>query len=129
MRAHRQMPLKVSTRGRIPSFMVMDVMRAANEREVARQAVYHLEVGQPGTGAPDGVVRVAHEALSGQRLGYTEALGIPELRHAIAGHYRDYYGTEVDPARVGGTTGYRPEKRRVGEEGGRTCRYRGGADN
>lgn len=99
------MSLKVSTRGRIPPFMVMDVMRAANEREAARQAVYHLEVGQPGTGAPAGVVRVAHEALSGQRLGYTEALGIPELRHAIAGHYRDYYGIEVDPARVVVTTG------------------------
>ena len=48
------MVLKVASRGRIPPFMVMDVLREANERAAARQAVYHLEVGQPGTGAPDG---------------------------------------------------------------------------
>ena len=46
------MPLKAATRGGIPPFIVMDVLRAANERTAAGEAVYHLEVGQPGTGAP-----------------------------------------------------------------------------
>jgi aspartate/methionine/tyrosine aminotransferase len=85
--------------------MVMDVLRAANERAAARKTVYHLEVGQPGTAAPAGVLQAAQEALAGDRLGYTEALGIPELRQAIAQHYRDYYGVAVDPGRVVVTTG------------------------
>ena len=99
------MTLKVASRAQIPAFMVMDVLRAANERAASRKAVYHLEVGQPGTGAPDGVIEAARQALAGDRLGYTEALGIPELRQAVAQHYRDYYGVSLDPARVVVTTG------------------------
>ncbi len=99
------MVLKVASRAGIPPFMVMDVMREANERADAQDAVYHLEVGQPGTSAPDGVLAAARAALSGDRLGYTEALGIPPLREAIAGHYRDYYGVTLDTDRIVVTTG------------------------
>jgi aspartate/methionine/tyrosine aminotransferase len=99
------MALKVALRSQIPAFMVMDVLRAANARAAARKAVYHLEVGQPGTGAPQGVIEAARRALTDDRIGYTEALGIPELRQAIAQHYRDCYGLALDPARVVVTTG------------------------
>ena len=85
--------------------MVMDVLRAANERAASRKAVYHLEVGQPGTPAPEGVLEAARQALDGSRLGYTEALGIPDLRQAIARHYRDYYGVPLSADRVVVTTG------------------------
>lgn len=98
--------LKVSRRALdIPPFFVMEVMRAANEREAARKAVYHLEVGQPGTGAPEGALRAAEAALRDERLGYTDALGVPKIREAIARRYRDYYGLSVDPERVVATTG------------------------
>ena len=99
------MALKVSTRGAIPPFIVMDVMQAASDREAEDKAVYHLEVGQPGTPAPAGVLEAARRALVDQRLGYTVALGIPELRSAIARHYPSYYGIEVDPEQVVVTTG------------------------
>jgi hypothetical protein len=36
------MALKVARRGSIPPFIVMDVMRAANEREAAGQDVLHM---------------------------------------------------------------------------------------
>jgi aspartate/methionine/tyrosine aminotransferase len=98
------MALKVSRRGSIPPFIVMDVMRAAAERARGGGDVLHLEVGQPSTGAPQAVVEAARAAL-GQTLGYTEALGIPPLREAIASHYRDWYGVAVDPARIVVTTG------------------------
>ena len=101
----RQMP-KVSQRAHeIPPFRVMEVMRAANEREVANQAIYHLEVGQPGTSAPVGALRAAEKALSDQRLGYTDALGLPDLREAVAKRYLDYYGLIVKPERIVATTG------------------------
>jgi aspartate/methionine/tyrosine aminotransferase len=47
----------------------------------------------------------AKDALDGHILGYTESPGIPELRRAIAGHYRFRYGLDVDPASVFVTTG------------------------
>jgi aspartate/methionine/tyrosine aminotransferase len=99
------MALKVSSRSQISPFMVMDVLRAANERAASRKAVYHLEVGQPGTPAPEGVLAAARQALDDNRIGYTDAFGIPELRQAIARHYGDYYGATLSPERVVVTTG------------------------
>jgi aspartate/methionine/tyrosine aminotransferase len=99
------MVLKVASRAGIPPFMVMDVLRDANERAAAHEAVFHLELGQPGTAAPEGVLDAARAALSSDRLGYTEAFGIPPLREAIAGHYRDCYGVGLDADRVVVTTG------------------------
>ena len=99
------MPLKVSSRGSIPPFIVMDVMQAAAEREAAAKSVYHMEVGQPGTPAPQGVLEAAKRAIDDNRLGYTVALGIPELRTAIAGHYVSSYGVDIYPSRIVVTTG------------------------
>ncbi len=38
------MVLKIAKRGTIPPFIVMDVLRAANEREAKGEGVLHLEV-------------------------------------------------------------------------------------
>ncbi len=99
------MTLKIARRGKVPPFIVMDVMRAADEREAGGGDVLHLEVGQPGTAAPLKVLEAAARALSSDRLGYTLALGMEELRNRISRHYLDYYGVGVDPARVAVTTG------------------------
>ncbi len=98
-------PLKTAARGRVDPFIVMDVMRAAAEQEAAGATVCHLEVGQPGTSAPSKALAAARRALDGDRLGYTAALGIPELRQAIVAHYRDFYGVEIPVERVIVTTG------------------------
>jgi aspartate/methionine/tyrosine aminotransferase len=97
--------LKVGRRGGLPPFIVMDVMKAAAERQAAAGDVLHMEVGQPSTGAPAGVVAAAKRALDEDVLGYTLALGIEPLRRRIARHYRDYYGLDVDEARIAVTTG------------------------
>jgi aspartate/methionine/tyrosine aminotransferase len=94
------MVLKVSRRGQVPPFIVMDVMRAAAKRAATGADVLHLEVGQPSTSAPAGVIAAAHRALDGDTLGYTDALGLPALRERIARHYRDKYGVSVDPGRI-----------------------------
>ena len=99
------MVLKISRRGQVPPFIAMDVLRAANERAAAGHEVLHLEVGQPSTPAPAAVLAAAHAALADETLGYTDALGLPALREAIAAHYRESYGVTVDPQRVVVTTG------------------------
>jgi len=101
--------LKSSRRSRIQPFIVMDVLRAANARDAAartpEERCIHLEVGQPGTAAPAAVIEAARRALTDHRLGYTESLGIPELRARIARHYREAYGVAVPPGRVVVTSG------------------------
>ena len=62
------MALKRSARGAVPPFIVMDVLREANRREAAGGDVLHLEVGQPSTAAPSGVIEAAQRALVGDKL-------------------------------------------------------------
>ncbi|MBE7637173.1 aminotransferase class I/II-fold pyridoxal phosphate-dependent enzyme [Sneathiella sp. P13V-1] len=83
----------------------MEVMKAANKLESEGRRIYHMEVGQPATSAPQAVLDAAEKALKDNPIGYTEALGIPELRSAIAKHYGDMYGLDLDPKRVVVTTG------------------------
>lgn len=97
--------MKISRRGQVPPFIVMDVMTAAAAREKTHGDVLHLEVGQPSTPAPAGVLAAAQAALRDDRIGYTVALGIPPLRQAIADHYGRAYGTAVAPGQVVVTTG------------------------
>ncbi|MEE9414979.1 MAG: aminotransferase class I/II-fold pyridoxal phosphate-dependent enzyme [Acidimicrobiales bacterium] len=94
-----------SSRSGIDPFLVMELMHAAQQRAEAGDDVLHLEVGQPATPAPKGVIAAAHLALDNEVLGYTTARGIPELRKLIASHYDDWYGESVDPNQVIITTG------------------------
>ncbi len=93
-----------SRRGDVDPFIVMDVMERARAAEAAGRSIVHMEVGQPGTPAPAGARRALAAALD-RPLGYTVALGLPELRAGIAALYRRWYGIDLDPARVVVTTG------------------------
>ena len=99
------MALKKSARGQVPPFIVMDVMREANRLEETGRDVLHLEVGQPSTGAPSGVIAAAQQAMATDKLGYTEALGIDPLRRRIARYYRDTHDIDLAEDRVIVTTG------------------------
>ncbi len=96
--------MRESVRGQVDPFIVMDVMQAAARAEAAGRHIIHMEVGQPGTPAPQGARTALARALS-QPLGYTVALGLPRLRQGIAGLYRRWYGVDLDPARVVVTPG------------------------
>ena len=92
--------MKNSARGSVDPFIVMDVMEAASKIEKAGHDVIHLEVGQPGTSAPILAKESVIDSLSASTLGYTVALGIPELRNKIAELYWHWYKVKVDPQRI-----------------------------
>jgi aspartate/methionine/tyrosine aminotransferase len=97
--------LTVAVRAAVPPFHVMDVWAAAAERQRTHGDLVNLSAGQPSTPAPAPVRAAAAAALDGDVLGYTVALGIPELREAIAAHYARTYGLDVPPEQVVATTG------------------------
>ena len=97
--------MRASSRGDVDPFIVMDVMEAARRREEAGARIIHMEIGQPATGAPAVARAALARALEAGPLGYTVALGKPELRRAIAGLYRDWYGLDLNPERVIVTAG------------------------
>ncbi|MFT4150093.1 MAG: aminotransferase class I/II-fold pyridoxal phosphate-dependent enzyme [Paracoccaceae bacterium] len=97
--------MRRSTRGDVDPFIVMDVMEAARRAEEAGRHIIHMEVGQPGTSAPAGARRALAQAMERGALGYTVALGLPDLRAGIAGLYRRWYGVDLNPDRVVVTAG------------------------
>jgi aspartate/methionine/tyrosine aminotransferase len=97
--------LKIAARSQVDPFIAMDVLARANAFEQAGRDVIHLEVGEPAGGAPGPVLEAARRALESRAIGYTEALGRPALRAAIAAHYRYSYDLDVDPAQVVVTVG------------------------
>jgi aspartate/methionine/tyrosine aminotransferase len=96
---------RVSVRAGIPPFYVMDVWLAAAERQRTHGDLVNLSAGQPSAGAPTAVREAAKQALDSGPLGYSVALGIPELRTAIASSYAARLGLAVDPDDVVITTG------------------------
>lgn len=102
----RPQALQPSRRSLVPPFEVMDVLDRVAVLRAAGRDVISLCAGEPSGGAPTAVSRAAVEIhASGQALTYTSALGIRPLREALAGHYRRWYGLDVDPTRVAITTG------------------------
>ncbi len=97
--------MRNSTRSEVDPFIVMDVMDAARRAEESGRRIIHMEVGQPGTGAPKGALQAVRAALDGDTLGYTVALGLPALRRRIARLYADWYGVDLNPDRVIVTSG------------------------
>jgi aspartate/methionine/tyrosine aminotransferase len=93
-----------AARAGVPPFHVMRVLDAVGARRAAGLPVWDLSAGQPSTAAPATVRAAAAHALESDRIGYTNALGYPQLRARIAAHYaRD--GVDVDPRNVVVTTG------------------------
>ncbi|MFD1193715.1 pyridoxal phosphate-dependent aminotransferase [Seohaeicola saemankumensis] len=97
--------MRNSRRGAVDPFIVMDVMEAARAAEAAGRHIIHMEVGQPGTPAPQGARDALVQAMQTDALGYTVALGLPALRARIARLYGEWYGVDLDPARVVVTSG------------------------
>ena len=96
MTTHPTLP-GAAARALIPPFHVMDVWAAAAVRQRDFGGLVNLSAGQPSTPAPEAVRAAATAALKDQVLGYTVALGIPELRTAISGHYARTYDLVVSP--------------------------------
>ncbi len=99
------MNASAALRAGIPPFYVMDVWLAAAERQRSHGDLVNLSAGQPSVGAPEPIRAAAAAALHANQLGYTVALGIPELRAAIAADYQRHHGIQVESDAVVVTTG------------------------
>ena len=97
--------LQVASRANVPPFHVMDLLAAANRRQASHGDLVNFVAGQPSTGAPKAVVAEAKLLLDAGPLGYTESVGIPGLREAVAAHHRQVSGVDVSLDDVVITTG------------------------
>ncbi|SDR69384.1 Aspartate/methionine/tyrosine aminotransferase [Halopseudomonas litoralis] len=84
----------------IEPFHVMAVLERAKALEAQGRDVIHMEIGEPDFGTPEPIMRAGQAALAAGHTDYTPALGLPALREAVAGFYRQRYGINLDPRRV-----------------------------
>ncbi len=89
----------------IAPFHVMELMARAQTLEAEGRSIIHLEVGEPDFATAGPILEAAQRFLTGGHVHYTAALGLPQLREAISGHYHARYGLEISPARIIVTAG------------------------
>ena len=97
--------MQVASRANVPPFHVMDLLAAAQRRQLSHGDLVNFVAGQPSTGAPRAVREEAKRLLDEEVLGYTVATGVPGLREAVAAHHRRTSGIDVSLDDVVITTG------------------------
>ncbi|MBE9532934.1 MAG: pyridoxal phosphate-dependent aminotransferase [Proteobacteria bacterium] len=89
----------------ISPFHVMDILAQAKQLEAQGQDIIHMEVGEPDFDTPQPIIDAGIAALNAGKTHYTPALGLPELRQAIADWYQHYYKVTVSADRIVVTPG------------------------
>ena len=89
----------------IAPFHVMAILAQARALEAAGHDIIHLEIGEPDFATPTPIIEAGIAALRAGHTHYTDALGLPALREAIAGFYDTRWQATVDPAHIVVTPG------------------------
>ncbi len=89
----------------IEPFHVVELLTRARQLEAEGRDIIHMEVGEPDFPTPEPIAKAAVAAIQSGKTLYTQALGLPELRTAIADFYRERYGVAVPASRIAITNG------------------------
>ena len=89
----------------VAPFHVMELLARAKVLEAEGRDIIHMEVGEPDFPTPGPILAAARAHLDTGKVFYTPALGLPELRQAIAGFYFTRYGIRVSASRIVVTAG------------------------
>jgi aspartate aminotransferase len=101
--------MKIASRmARIGTESAFDVLVKARALEATGRDVIHLEIGEPDFDTPRHVVEAAGDALEAGYTHYGPALGLPELRQAVAKYLAAGRGLDVPWQRVVVTPGGKP---------------------
>jgi len=101
MSSNSQSKRTLSTRANnLSPFHVMDILAQAKELERQGKTIYHMEVGEPDFPTAECIVDAGIEALRAFKTHYTPALGLAELRDAVAEYYERKFSVKINPQRV-----------------------------
>lgn len=94
-----------SKRSNIAPFLAIDMLTKANNLKLKGQDIIHMDVGEPGVSTPKHILKYAKKIIGNQKIGYTESIGIPELRQKISDHYKFWYDQKVNSDFIAVTSG------------------------
>jgi len=86
----------------------MEVLERAQELESLGKNIIHLEIGEPDFPTAPHICAAASSAIWSGETRYTQSLGLPELREAIANHYNAKFRLELKPGQIVVTSGTSP---------------------
>ena len=89
----------------IEPFHAVELLTRARQLEAAGRDIIHMEIGEPDFPTPAPIVTAAVDAIKAGKTHYTQSLGLPELREAIAAFYLSRHGVAVPAARIAVTNG------------------------
>ena len=92
----------------VTPFMVMDILARAQALEKEGKDVIHLEVGEPDFETPTSIKQAAIKGIEQGNTRYTHAMGLIELRKAIALKYKNDYGVNISIDQILVTSGTSP---------------------
>jgi aspartate/methionine/tyrosine aminotransferase len=78
----------------------MDILAQAKALSLQGKTIYHLEIGEPDFPTVECIIDAGIEALKQLKTHYTPALGLPELRHAVADYYDRRFSVKINPERI-----------------------------
>ncbi len=81
-------------------FHVMDILAQAKALTQQGRTIYHMEVGEPDFATAECIINAGIDALKQLKTHYTPALGLPELRHAVADYYDRKFSLKINPERI-----------------------------
>jgi aspartate/methionine/tyrosine aminotransferase len=81
-------------------FHVMDILAQAKALTQQGRTIYHMEVGEPDFATAECIINAGIDALKQLKTHYTPALGLPELRHAVAEYYDRKFSVKINPERI-----------------------------
>jgi aspartate/methionine/tyrosine aminotransferase len=84
----------------IAPFHAMALLARARELEAQGRSIVHMEIGEPDFATPQPVVDAGIRALQQGKTHYTPAVGLRELREAIADHYLRQFEVQIEPRRI-----------------------------
>ena len=99
------MPTTAARLDDISPFHVVELLTRARTLEAEGRDIIHMEVGEPDFPTPEPIAQAAIAAIQSGKTLYTQALGLPELRTAIADFYATRFGVEVPASRIVITNG------------------------
>ncbi|KXB29304.1 aminotransferase [Dechloromonas denitrificans] len=89
----------------ISPFHVVELLTRARQLESEGRDIIHMEVGEPDFPTPAPIANAAVDAIKSGKTLYTQSLGLPELREAIAAFYQTRYGLTLPASRIAVTNG------------------------
>lgn len=85
---------------KLSPFHVMDILARAKALSQQGRTIHHLEIGEPDFATAESIVKTGIEALQQYKTHYTPALGLPELREAVAEYYDRKFSVKINPQRI-----------------------------